>query len=66
MDRKQAINRVILWLGIAELTNKRPNYEQASKLSNLIFNITDRKEVYSTGFIFDIWDDLYVKENESK
>lgn len=66
MDRKQATNRVILWLGIAELTNKQPNYGQASMLSNLIFNLTDHKEVYTTCFIFDVWDDLYVKENESK
>ena len=66
MDRQQAFQRVQTWLAVYGLLNVRPNYEQANKLSNLIFNITDRKEVYSTGFIFDIWNDLSVKENESK
>ena len=58
MDRKQAFQRVQMWLAVSGLLDVKPNFGQASKLANLIWDITNHEEVYSTGFIFDVWEVL--------
>ena len=58
MDRKQAFQRVQTWLALTGLLEEKPNYRQASNLANFIWNLTDHEEVYTTGFIFDVWRDL--------
>ena len=55
MTRKEAETRVEMWLGVSGLTEQKPNYGQAHKLCNLIFNLTDGSEIYTTGFVYDVW-----------
>ena len=55
MTRSEAEARVQLWLVLTEEMNNVPSYETASRLSTFIYNLTDGKEVFSTGFIYDTW-----------
>lgn len=64
MDRKRAFERVQLWLAMADCTKKSPSMSVAHKLANLVYNLTNGNEVYSTGFIYDVWCELlgFTKE----
>ena len=62
MDRQRAFERVQLWLGLSEFVKMRPSMAGAHKLANVVYNITDGKEVYTTGFVFDVWCELRSEE----
>ena len=55
MTRKEAEQRVEMWLAVSDLIGHPPNYGQSHKLCNLIFTLSEGKEIYTTGFIFDVW-----------
>ena len=55
MDRKQAETRVQMWLVVSDIMMEKPNYEMARRLANLIYNLSDKTEVYTSGFIYDCW-----------
>ena len=58
MTRKEAFQRVQLWLGIAGLLDKNPDAGTAHNLCNLIWNLTEEKEAYSTLFVLEVWETL--------
>ena len=55
MTRREAEERAQLWLAVSGLLEGKPEYEKAHQLCNVIFNITDGAEVYTTGFMYDVW-----------
>ena len=63
MDRKTAFARVQLWLAISEFIKDCPSISQAHKLANLIYNLSEGSEVYSTGFVYDVWSELRGESN---
>ena len=58
MTRQEAETRVQMWLAASGLITETPSYGQASKLAFIIDRLTDRQEVYTTCFIYDVWRQL--------